>query len=523
MPSPNPEIINLGLEPVSAASPGGISVRYDPEFEQLSAEIAKMESVTTVAIDWALVAQLSASILKTKSKDYRAAGYLVLALFQIDKFAGLVSGLKMYEGLVRNFWETGFPEKARIRGRIGALEWLRDRLGSALTRDARSSASDELILELEKSTQSFLSALTEFFADQSPSFTDFHAAVELRAKEVRSRASAAERAKEEEARRAEAVASGEVSQVADADRVIEECREKLSKVALFLYRAEPSEPLAYRLSRSITWGWLVSLPSNDNGATFIPPVPADALRRCNTFAENKNWHAIVDETESEFFDRVFAFDLQRWCVRALGELGESYAGPRQAILAELAGLVKRLPEITDLRFNDGSSFADSQTKAWIKNEVVPTSSPAGAPNPAGETAASQETSEPMEAAAKARRLLADGKLQEAMGLFKDGIAKSSLSKLRFLWRLQLAKLCMEAGKLQLALPQLTSLDEDVRRFSLEEWEPGLSLEVIQQLYVCRQKLSAGLQDRPSDLENQLAQLYQRLCKLDVNAALAVEP
>jgi type VI secretion system protein VasJ len=519
---PNPEIINLGIDPVSTASPGGISVRYDPEFEQLSAEIAKMESVTAANIDWTLVIQLSTSILKTKSKDYRAAGYLVLALFQTDKFTGLANGIQMFEGLVRNFWETGFPEKIRIRGRIGALEWLRDRLGIALSRDTRSSASDELILELEKSTHGFLSTLNEFFADQTPSFTDFQSAIEARAKEVRSRASAAERAKEEEARRAEEVASGEVTQVADAEKVIDECRQKLSRVALFLYKAEPTAPLAYCLSRSIAWGWLVSIPTNDSGTTFIPPVPADAIQRCGTFAENKNWQAIVDEVESDFFDRIFAFDLQRWCVRAMGELGEAYAGPRQAILTELAGLVKRLPEIADLRFNDGSPFADSQTKAWIKSEVTPASSAAASAS-AGTTTVSSESSEPMEATAKAKRLLADGKLQEAMGLFKEGIAKSSLSKLRFLWRLQLAKLCMEAGKLQLALPQLTSLDEDVRRFSLEEWEPGLSLEVIQQLYMCRQKLAAGLQERPSDLENQLAQLYQRLCKLDVNAALAVEP
>jgi hypothetical protein len=29
-------------------------------------------------------------------------------------------------------------------------------------------------------------------------------------------------------------------------------------------------------------------------------------------------------------------------------------------------------------------------------------------------------------------------------------------------------------------------------------------------------------ERSTDVENQLAQLYQRLCKLDVNAALAVD-
>jgi type VI secretion system protein VasJ len=118
--------------------------------------------------------------------------------------------------------------------------------------------------------------------------------------------------------------------------------------------------------------------------------------------------------------------------------------------------------------------------------------------------------------------MSSGKLQDAIALVKDGIAKSPLRRFRFLWRLHLAKLCIEAGKLQLALPQLLSLDEEVGRFSLEEWEPGLSLEVVQNLFVCRQKLAATMQTQSADAENQLAQLYQRLCKLDVNAALAVE-
>jgi type VI secretion system protein VasJ len=519
---PNPEIINLGTEPISDAAPAGESVRYDPEFEQLAAEIAKLESITPTAIDWSLVVQLSETILKTKSKDYRVASYLVLALFQTDKFQGLLNGFKMYEELIRNFWETGFPEITRIRGRIGSLEWLSGRLGTALARDAKSSAPDDLILELEKTTQSLPAALAELLGDKTPSFKDFQTAVESRAKEVRARTAAAERAKEEKARRAEAIASGDVTEVADAEKVIDECREKLIRISGFLFKAEPTAPTAYRISRSITWGWLVSVPTNENGVTFIPPVPADAIQKCNALAESKNWNAIVDEVESEFFNRVFGFGLQRLCVQALKELGEGYAGPRQAILTELAALAKRLPEIFDLKFNDGSQFADPQTKSWIKSEVLPIAISSGTPEPAGDTKTDPESSAPLEAAAKAKRLLAEGKLQEAMGLFTEGIAKSSLCKVRFLWRLQLAKLCMEAGKLQLALPQLTALDEDVSRFCLEEWEPGLSLEVIQQLYLCRQKLAGSMQERPPDLENQLAQLYQRLCKLDVNAALAVE-
>ncbi len=32
----NPEIVNLGMEPITASIPAGESVRFDPQFEELS-------------------------------------------------------------------------------------------------------------------------------------------------------------------------------------------------------------------------------------------------------------------------------------------------------------------------------------------------------------------------------------------------------------------------------------------------------------------------------------------------------
>jgi type VI secretion system protein VasJ len=518
----NPEIVKLGSDPVSDGTPAGNSVRYDPEFEQLSAEIAKMESVTGAKVDWGVVVQLSISILKNKSKDYRVASYLLMGLYETERVEGLLSGFRMYNGFVRTFWETAFPEKSRLRGRIGALEWLGGRLGSALSRDSRRSVSDELVLELDQAIREFSSALTEFLGEQAPAFSEVQAAVDTRVKDVRARKAAAERALEDEARRAEAVASGEVTDVADAEKVIEECRERLSRVASFFYTSDPTAPLSYRLRRSITWGWLVSIPNHENGVTHIPPIPADSIQRCDGFSAEGNWLGVVEEIESNFLETIFGFDLQRRCIQALSELGEQYDSPRRAVLSELVSLLTRLPEIPKLKFNDGSPFANAQTAAWIGEEVLGGASQGNSRIQRGEAAEGPESVALTEAVAEARNLMASGRLQDAITLFKEGIAKSPLRRFRFLWRLHLAKLCIEAGKLQLALPQLASLDEDVGRFSLEEWEPGLSLEVVQNLFVCRQKLAATMQTQSADVENQLAQLYQRLCKLDVNAALAVE-
>jgi len=519
----NTEIVALGCNPISVTAPAGESLRYDPEFELLSSEIAKTESLTATVIDWDSIVRLSTACLGTKSKDYRVAGYLVFGLFQTKGCAGLLSGLRMYEALVKNYWESAYPEKSRMRGRLGAVEWLHDRMTAVLARKELRVAPEHVVLELEKATQDFVSTISEFFGDQAPGFNDLLSYANAQANELRSRAAAANKAKEERARREEAVARGEVTDASDAEKVIDECRERLSRVAAFYSGTDISDPLAFRIRRTISWGWLVSSPVHANGTTHIPPPPPGAIQRCEALLAHGEWNSLVDEVESNFSERIFAFDLQRHCVHALAQMGEKFSAARQVIVAELAALLRRLPEVVELRFSHSAPFADPVTKSWIEAQVLSLLVPSGhVADQNNRSGAGEGVQELDSATSVARRLVETGKLQEAVALFKEGIAKTSQRRLRFLWRLQLARLCMESGKPQLALPQLMSLDEDVSRFALEEWEPELSLEVVHQLFLCRQKLAAGIQEMRPDVERQLQELYQRLCRLDVNAALAVE-
>src|SRR5262245_15465917 len=106
----NPEIVKLGTEPISASAPAGESIRVDSDFDKLSMEIAKTESLTGAVVDWDSVAQLSTALLRSKSKDFLVAAYLTAALLQKQGYEGLLSGLQMCSELTRRFWETGFPE-----------------------------------------------------------------------------------------------------------------------------------------------------------------------------------------------------------------------------------------------------------------------------------------------------------------------------------------------------------------------------------------------------------------------------
>jgi type VI secretion system protein VasJ len=84
---------------------------------------------------------------------------------------------------------------------------------------------------------------------------------------------------------------------------------------------------------------------------------------------------------------------------------------------------------------------------------------------------------------------------------------------RFLGRLYLARLCAEAGRQDLALPQLEGLDEEGRKFALDEWEPSLAAEIARDLWRSH---------KSSSTPEKAAEYYGRLCRLDLGAALAVD-
>jgi type VI secretion system protein VasJ len=518
----NPEIVKLGTEPISPSSPAGESIQYDAQFEQISNEIAKTKSLTGAVVDWDAVVQLSTTLLRSKSKDLRLASYLTAGLLHKNGWEGLLNGLEMTSGLLRGFWQTAYPELTRLRGRVGALQWLDDRFAFTFKNGSMRAPSDELALELETIAGSFETTVQELLEDQSPAFSEMLDAVRAQAEAVRARARAAEAAQLERERQDAAVESGDVSRSEEADKVFEECATKLLKVAAFLRSQDLSSPLPYRISRSIVWGWRLEPPAQNDGVTYLPAPTADVPQRLESSVAQKDWMPMLAEVEASFADFPFWFDLQRYAVIALGGLGEKFAPARDAVVWELARFVTRMPEILKLRFSDGTPFAGPPARMWLDSDVLPVLATGRDGASGGESRVPAGSGEIAEAVREARAQAAGGNLAQAVGIFKAGIDRTTHGRGRFLWRLELAKLCMEIGRPQLALPLLTALDAEVARFSLEEWEPELSLSVVQSLFQCRQKLAGDMPDRSPDVEQQLGQLFDRLCRLDVNVALTIQ-
>jgi type VI secretion system protein ImpA len=104
------------LAPISAEFPSGPDLKFDPLFlsieDALRTEPEQQFGETIVPAgepDWSQVRTRAVDLL-SRSKDLRAAVYLVQALVHDDGLRGLAQGLALIRGLLEGFWDTLHPQ-----------------------------------------------------------------------------------------------------------------------------------------------------------------------------------------------------------------------------------------------------------------------------------------------------------------------------------------------------------------------------------------------------------------------------
>jgi len=134
-------------------------------------------------------------------------------------------------------------------------------------------------------------------------------------------------------------------------------------------------------------------------------------------------------------------------------------------------------------------------------------------------------------AKKARQLAVGNKFKEGLSRLHEGGKQATSRREQFYWWLEQARFYYDNQQVALAIPQLEFLEEQVQRFSLEEWEPTLSIEVARLLLLSynglpdNQKQKSNILFKGTKQEDaikpDIKKLYARLCRLDMAAALEV--
>jgi type VI secretion system ImpA/VasJ family protein len=343
----------------------------------------------------------------------------------------------------------------------------------------------------------------------------------------------------------EAVETAEVASAVAFSNDIEAIRAVI-QIAKFFIEKDHKSVVPYRLVRSALW-YSLPLPNPEprkdgKKVTPIPPSPGKA--RLEELLKSEDWEPLVTECENVFLEGFevggagcFCLDIQRFLCTALKELAqkaseggdargkEQYEAVQETILQETAIFVDRFPYVNEIFYSDGvTPFVDDQTKRWIEKSVKPvfgqgSTVQQGAIAQGGLSESASKISEDFE---KASDLLAKQKWEEALNLMQAGINEEATCRGRFQRRLNLANLCLDAGQPTMARPLLEQLDDDIGRFSLDQWEPMLCIQVWGHLRRCYQELSPQQAQQESDgfYQEKADRIFEKLCKLDIRAALA---
>lgn len=266
---------------------------------------------------------------------------------------------------------------------------------------------------------------------------------------------------------------------------------------------------AISLSRTVLWLPIEALPEHDEaGKTGLRGLPADRLK---VLQERLNQHQpaeLLGDVESSASRAPFWLDGQYLAWRCLDELKAK--GAQREIEQQLASFLRRLPGIENLQFFDGTPFADEHTLGWINSRVLAEATPDSTLG-RSDTATSDE---PWDVAlGEASELLRRGGLKAAMAPLQAGINSAQGGRAHLHWQLATARLCLQAGKHELARNILEGLEQTLREARLTQWEPQLLVRVMRLLLKSHEQ-SGGKATRQRRDE-----IFQRLCHLDFEVVL----
>jgi type VI secretion system protein VasJ len=521
----------LVTKPISPEAPAGTWVRYQPEFEALKLQIDKTTSTRPQDVDWGQVVSTASSILESKSKDLLVASYLAAGLLAKQGVTGLVDGLTSITEMCQTFWDSLYPETRRMRARISAVEWLVERVSGEIKKTPPRPADCEGIAKALAVLERLDGLLGEKLGGDAPSLADLTRSLE----DLKERASAP-KVEEAPARAstrpavpaaprpaAAAAASGspDLSTPEAVDKALDQSLSGLREIAGAIRKVKPHDPAAYRLARMAAWLQLADLPANTEGTTRIPPLGAgpQLAARYQELAAGQGFTELLEQAEYQFEKSVFWLDAQRFVCQAMQGLGKEYDAALEGVKQECRGLLKRLPGLLELRFSNGTPFADDETQAWLQQQVL--ARPDG-----GDGATALPVSAPAAAAGDDEL---DGVLKEVGSVSQQGLpgAVRRLGDLvdaarngrqRFQRRLAMAKFLVKSKEPRLAVAHLERLQEEIGRFGLEDWEPALAVQVLGLLVSCYKQLLNGPWKNMPGAAERAEQIFLKLARLDGAAA-----
>lgn len=291
----------------------------------------------------------------------------------------------------------------------------------------------------------------------------------------------------------------------------------VAAAAQFLRKREPFSPAPYLMLRGLRWGELRA--SSDPGVLEAPPT--EVRRQIKLLALNNKWTELLEAAENVMAlpcGRAW-LDLQRFVVDACVALGNDYNAIAIAIRSELRTLLRDLPDLLEAVLTDETPAANPETQTWLRElmaEPADASPLPGMPRlpviDGFQTPGWQKKFiDPHSLATEAMR---KGQPQKAFEILYKEIERQRSGRGRFQRKLQLAQLCIGAGKDTIAQPLLDDIAAAVEAHKLEDWEDHeMVAGVLAFLLQSSKKIQADAKAKQA--------IFERICRLDPVQAFSV--
>jgi type VI secretion system protein ImpA len=291
----------------------------------------------------------------------------------------------------------------------------------------------------------------------------------------------------------------------------------VAAAAQFLRKREPHSPAPYLMLRGLRWGELRA--SSDPGVVEAPPT--EIRRQIKLLALNNRWPDLLEAAENVMAlpcGRAW-LDLQRFVVDACVALGSDYNAIAIAIRSELRTLLRDLPELLDAVLTDETPAANAETQTWLRELIAEPADASPRPNaprlPVMDGAQApgwqKKFIDPHALATEAMR---KGQPQKAFEILYKEVERQRSGRGRFQRKLQLAQLCLDAGKDAIAQPLLDDIQAAIETYKLEEWEDReMVAGVLAFLLQSSKKIQADAKAKQA--------IFERICRLDPVQAFSV--
>lgn len=506
--------LELAKTSISKEGFSGEDVRFSSEYEGLESELSKAQSMhESGQIDWLKICENSETLLRTQSKDLRVCAWLTWGLYQRESFQGLLAGLGLVQHLCENHWAEIHPGKARTRA--AALSWLVPRLEQVLNENIPIKEQLPLFRRLLEHLEGLDAACTEHLGNDAPLLLPI-------CRRLKNMVQRAADNQPEPGLVGAAVAQVKLAATQlftpgvpidnekEAHKALRAQQENARPLCTWWLKQKATDVRALRLNRTLLWLPIDAIPERNNDQiSALRGLPVDKLKAYRDRYDQAQYADLIVELEASLTKAPFWFDGQRMVWECLQELNAEMA--MREVETHFALFMQRLPGIIELRFHDGTPFADPATRAWISANVTPHLQTSNAPRKV-EVANSQLAWEL--ALEEALPILRKDGLKAAVQILKQGLHSAHGGRVRFFWQFALARLCFAAKKYELAKTQLEALDQTLHDSGLQTWEPDLVLEVLNLLHSCCELLPQNHAVRERKEE-----IYRRLCHLDLEVVL----